>query len=71
MATFNFSFSDLALMILKLIFAQLCTINGLKLGGALEEFSITAQFLGLKNAKINSLKKMRVLSAVFFELKYR
>ena len=45
--------------------------NGLKLGGALEEFSITAQFLGLKNAKINSLKKMRVLSAVFFELKYR
>ena len=46
-------------------------INGLKLSGALEEFSITLGFLGSKIQKINFLKKISALSAVFIELKYR
>ena len=41
--------------------------NGLKLRGALEEFSIHSRFLGSKNAKINFLKKISVLRAVFIE----
>ena len=43
-------------------------LNGLKLSGALEEFSITTKFLE-KNAKIIFLKKISVLIAVFIELK--
>ena len=43
--------------------------NGLKLSGALEEFSITSQFLGSNIQKSIFLKKIRVLSAVVFELK--
>ena len=42
--------------------------NGQKLSGVLEEFSITSGFLGSKDAKINFLKKISVLSAVFIEL---
>ena len=34
--------------------------NGLKLSGALKEFSITSQFLGSKMQKIKFLKKIRV-----------
>ena len=49
--------------------------NGLKLSGALDEFSIILQFLGSKMQKNKKkqqiLKKIRVLSAVFYELKYR
>ena len=44
--------------------------NGLKLSGALEVFSITLQFLGSKMQK-KKLKKIRGLSAVFYEMKYR
>ena len=43
--------------------------NGLKLSGALEEFSITLQFLGSKmQKKKKKLKKKRVLSAVFLRI---
>ena len=41
--------------------------NGLKLSGALEEFSIIHNF-SAKNAKIKFLMKIRVLSAVFFQI---
>ena len=44
--------------------------NGLRLSGALEEFSITLQFLGSKMNK-KKMKKIMVLSAVFYILKYR
>ena len=41
--------------------------NGLELRGALQEFSITSQFLSSKMRKKNQfLKKIRVLDAVFF-----
>ena len=39
------------------------------LNDALEEFYITSRFLGSKMQKINFLKKISVLSAVFSELK--
>ena len=45
-------------------------VNGLKLSGALEEYSITTPFWAQK-CKIKFLKKIRVLSAVFSKLKYR
>ena len=45
--------------------------NGLKLSGASEDFFFHFTMFGLKYAKINFLKKIRVLSAVFLELKYR
>ena len=46
--------------------------NGLQVSGALKEFSITSQFLDSKMQKKNQiLKKIRVLSVFFFELKYR
>ena len=45
-------------------FFLICLFHGLKLSGALEEFSITSQFLGLKKQKINFLKKKGVFSAV-------
>ena len=48
--------------------AKCVRCNGLKLRGALEEFSIHSRFLGSKNAKINFLKKINVLSAVFTEI---
>ena len=41
--------------------------NGLKLSGALEEFSISSQFLGSKMQKY-FFKKIRGLSAVFFQI---
>ena len=44
--------------------------NGLKLSGVLEELSFTSRFW-VKNAKINFLKKINVLSAVFIKFKYR
>ena len=59
----NFLFSDLALMLLKWILPEYVHFNGLKLSGALKEFSITSQFLG---SKIKLLKKITVLSAFFF-----
>ena len=40
--------------------------NGLKLSTALEELTITSQFLGSKMQKSIFLKKIRVLSALFF-----
>ena len=52
-------------MMLKWIFAKYVHSNGLKLSDALEGFSITTQYFGSKNAKINFLKKISVLSAVF------
>ena len=58
-------------MILILFLSKYVHSNGLKLSGALEEFSITSQFLGFKNAKINFLKKVSVLSSVYIELKFR
>ena len=45
--------------------------NGPKLRDALDEVSITTQFLGSKLAKINFSKKISVLSAVFIELMFR
>ena len=41
-------------------------LNGLKLRGTLEEFSITLQFSGSKIQKI--MKKIRVLSAFFLRI---
>ena len=52
-------------MILKGIFAQICAF--LKLSGALEEFIITSK-LWAQNCKNHFLKKIRVLSAVFFQI---
>ena len=43
--------------------------NGLTLSGALEELSITSQFLGSKMQKIKFWKKIKVLSAFFFQIK--
>ena len=67
---FIFIFSDLALMILKRILPKYVQLNGLKLNGALDKFSITLQFWGSKmqNTKFEEKKG---LSAVFNELKYR
>ena len=47
--------------------------NGLKLSGALEEFSFTLQFLGSKmqKKKKKKIEKIRGLSAVFYVLKHR
>ena len=59
---FNFIFSNLALMLLKWILPEYMHFNGLKLSGALKEFSILSQFLG---SKIKLLKKITVLSAFF------
>ena len=42
--------------------------NGLKLSGALEEFSITSQFLGSKMQKSNFLNKIRVWVQIFFRI---
>ena len=65
---FNFIFSDLVLMILKLSFAQICAFQWTKakwcFGRVLFHFTI----FGLKNAKNKFLKKIRVLSAVFFQI---
>ena len=58
-------------MILKYFLPKYVHFNGLKLSGTLEKFCITSQFSGSKNAKIIFLKKIRVLSASFFELKLR
>ena len=44
---------------------------GQKFSGVLEEFSITSRVSHFKNAKINFLKKISVLSAVLFDIKYR
>ena len=45
--------------------------NGLKLSGAMEDFSITPQVLVSKMIfAFKILKKIRVLSAVFYILKY-
>ena len=43
--------------------------NGLKLSGALDEFSITSAVFGFKNAKLNFLKKISVYFEKFMELK--
>ena len=56
-------------MRLKRILPKYVHFNGLKLNGALEEFSITSQFCAQKCHFF--LKKIRVLRAIFFELKYR
>ena len=46
--------------------------NGLKLISALKEFSILHfTIFWFQNAKFNFLKKIRVLSAFYSELKYR
>ena len=45
--------------------------NGLKHGGALKEFSVTSQFLGLKMQTNYFLKKIRVLSAFLKKKKKR
>ena len=50
-------------MVLKWIFAQMCAFQWTKCKRALEEISITSRFLDSKKAKINYLKKIRVLSA--------
>ena len=51
-------FSDLALIILKCIFAQIYVqLKGLMLSGALEEFSITLHFFGLKCKNNNNILK--------------
>ena len=42
--------------------------NGLKLSGVLEEFSITSQFFGFKNAKINFLKKNKRFECSFYRI---
>ena len=52
-------------MILQLILAQTCAFNGLKLRVALEEFSITCW---AQKCQIKFLKKIRVLSALFFKI---
>ena len=58
-------------MILKYFLPKYMHSNVLKLRDALEEFSIISQFLGSKKKKINFLKKLRILSAVFIESKLR
>ena len=68
---FNFFFW-LSANDIKMIFcfAKYVHFNRLKLSGALKVFYFFTIF-GLKNAKIKFLKKMGVLSAFIFELKYR
>ena len=44
--------------------------NGLKLSGALEEFSITSQFLGSKMQK-SIFEENKGFECIFFILKYR
>ena len=42
--------------------------NELMLSGVLEEFFITSRFSGFKNAKFKFLKKISVLSAIFYQI---
>ena len=71
-ATLQFHFSNLTLMILNFFLPKYVQLNGLKLSGALEEFLSLYNFLVQKCKKTHkSLKKIRVSSALFYEVKYR
>ena len=67
MTTFQFLFSNDDI---EMILPKYVHFNGQKLNSALEEFSITSQFLGSKKQNINFLQKRSVLSADFIKLKY-
>ena len=58
-------------MILKCIFAQVCVLLWTKVKRCFESVFYHFTIFGFKNAKINFLKKISVLSAVFIEFKYR
>ena len=46
----------------------MCIVIDFKLSGVLEEFSITSRFPGLKNAKINFLKKNKVFECDYYQI---
>ena len=62
---FNFIFSDLALILLKWIFDQLCAFQWTKFKWCFERVFYHFTIFGSKMLNSNFLKKIRVLSAFF------
>ena len=71
MATFQFRFSDFSSNDTEMNFAQICTFQWTKVKRCFGRFLYHFAIFGFKNAKINFLKQIKVMSAVFIELKYR
>ena len=55
-------------MLIKWILPKYMHFNGLKLSGALKEFSITSPFFGLKKCKNHFLEGNKNSEGIFFQI---